>query len=145
MQFKTLLEELCFERYVLDVAIATLERGMTASKLDTYQFLPPVDAWGFPKYPGRTVILPPDANLLEELRRFIEANETYLREPGCWLGTWVNPHTRHCYLDITTSCKDMEKARKMAMDLSAKEGRRIVAIYNSKLDQTVYLWNDFQG
>jgi len=144
MHFKTQLEKYRFERYVLDVAIATLEKGMSASKLDTYQFLAPVDAWGFPKYPSKTVILPPDASLREELERFIAVNEMYLREPDCWLGTWINPHTKHFYLDITTSCEDLEKARQVAMDISTREGRKIVAIYNSKLERTVYLWDDFR-
>ncbi|MCD4753988.1 MAG: hypothetical protein K8R40_13035 [Anaerolineaceae bacterium] len=142
MHFKTWLEEYYFERYVLDVAIATLEKGGTASRIDTYQFLTPVNAWRFPKYPSKTVILPPDVCLSVELEKFIGANETYLREPGCWLGTWINPHTKNYYLDISTSCKDLEKARQTAIDISIKEGRKIVAIYNSKLAQTVYLWNE---
>jgi len=145
MRFETQLETYYFKRYILEVAIATLEQGMTASKLETYRFLPPVDAWGFPKYPGRTVILPPGADLSEELVKFVEANEPHLREPDCWLGTWINPHTQHCYLDITTSCRCLEEARRVAMELSTKGGRKIVAIYNAKLDETVYLWDDFRG
>ena len=145
MYFKSELGQYQFERYVLDVAIKTLEKGGTASSLDAYQFLSPVDAWCFPKYPSKTVILPPDMNLLNELKKFIEVNETFLRESNCWLGTWVNSHTKHCYLDITTSCKDLESAKQMAIDISIKDGRKIVAIYNSKLEQTVYLWDEFRG
>lgn len=139
MYFKSELEQYQFERYVLDVAIKTLEKGGTASNLATYHFLSPVDAWRFPKYPSKTVILPPDKNLLSELKKFIEANEAFLREPDCWLGTWINPHTKHYYLDITTSCKELEHAKRTAIGISKKEGRKIVAIYNSKLEQTVYL------
>ena len=139
MHFKTQLEEYYFERYVLDVAIATLEKGGSASKIDTYQFLSPVDAWRFPKYPSKTVILPHNVCLSVELEKFINMNESYLREPECWLGTWINPQTQHFYLDISTSCEDLEKAQQTAIDISGKEGRQIVAIYNSKLEQTVYL------
>lgn len=85
------------------------------------------------------MILPPDVCLSLELKNFIEVNETYLRESECWLGTWINPHTKHFYLDVTTSCWDLEIARQAAIDISLKEGRKIVAIYNSKREQTVYL------
>ena len=139
MHFDTPLEKCYFEQYVLNVAIATLEKGIATSKLDTYQFLRPVDAWGFPKYPGKTAILPPNADLVKSLTEFIYANETYLREPDSWLGTWINPRTQYCYLDITTSCADLEEARKAAITIGEREGRKIIALYNSKWEQTVYL------
>jgi hypothetical protein len=145
MLHKTETENYDFETYVLNVATTTLEKGATASKLDTYQFLAPVDAWGFPKYPGKTVILPPEANLVEALKTFIADNETYLREADSWLGTWINPHTGEYYLDITTSRQDLAEAQATARAISLREGRKIVALYNSKLDQTVYLWDDFYG
>jgi len=63
MQFATWLERYYFEKYILEVSIATLERGGVTSKVDTYQFLNPIDAWGMPKYPDKTVILPPRANI----------------------------------------------------------------------------------
>ena len=139
MPFRSLLARYRFEKYILEVAIATLEQGVTASKLDTYQFLQPVDAWGFPKYPGQTAILPPEVDLVTELKKFVSAYEPLLREPDCWLGTWINPQTQHYYLDITTSCDNLDEARRMALDISNREGRRIVALYNSKRKETVYL------
>ncbi len=128
-----------FDKYVLEVAIATFQNGGTASKLNDYQLLPPMDAWQFPKYPSRTLILPPESNLVEELKKFIFANQMFLREPDCWLDTWINPQTHCFYLDITTSCNDLETAEQMALKISAREGRRIVAIYNSMRKETVYL------
>jgi len=139
MQLRSPLALSSFENYILDVATATLENGGTASRLDGYQLLLPVDAWQFPKYPARTVILPPEADLVEELKKFISVNEPLLREPDCWLGTWVNPGTGCFYLDITTSCNDLDEARRMALEISEREGRRIVAIYNSVRRETVYL------
>jgi hypothetical protein len=139
MQFQSQLARYCFEKYVLEVAIATLERGGVASRPDTYQFLPPMDTWSFPKYPGRTVILPPDADLVAELKAFIAANKPLLREPDCWLGTWINPQTGHFYLDVATACADLDQARRIALEVSAREGRKIVALYNSKWKETVYL------
>ena len=139
MQFHSQLARYYFEKYVLEVAIATLENGGVASKLDTYQFLPPRDTWGFPKYPAKTAILPPEVDLVDELKSFILANEQFLREPDCWLGTWINPQTHYFYLDITTSCDDLDEARRTALELSARAGRKIVALYNSKRKETVYL------
>jgi len=142
MLFKTRLDGYYFERYVLDVAITTLERGGVASKPETCELLPPVDSWSFPKYPHKTAILSPDVDLVEEIKKFIATNKAYLKEPGCWLGTWINPYTKHYYLDVTTSRDDLDQAREVARETSRREGRKIVALYNSKRDQTVYLWDD---
>ena len=139
MQFDTLLERYYFEKYVLEVSIATLERGGVTSKVDTYQFLDSIDAWGLPKHPGRTAILPPDANLVEALAQFIEINRVRLHEPDAWLGTWIDPTTRCCYLDITVICNCLEDARREATERSQQEHRNIVAVYNFKHKQTVYL------
>ncbi len=141
MQFDTWLEQYYFERYILEVSIATLERGGVTSKVDTYQFLAPIDAWGLPKYPGKTVVLPPGANIAEELIQFIKANEADLHEPDAWLGTWIDPTTKRCYLDITTILPTLEEAKREASERSIQESRNIVAVYNFKHNQTVYLWS----
>lgn len=75
MQFQSQLARDQFEKYVLEVANATLEKGGAVSKLETYQLLPPSDDWKFPKYPNKTVILPPEIDLVEELKKFILAVE----------------------------------------------------------------------
>jgi hypothetical protein len=139
MQFQSQLAGDPFEKYVLEVANATLENGGAVSKLETYQLLPPADDWKFPKYPNRTVILPPEVDLVEELKKFILANEPFLREPNCWLGTWINPHTHCFYLDITMSVLDFDEARKIALEIGHREGRKIVALYNSERNEIVYL------
>lgn len=139
MQFATLLEQCYFEKYILEVVITTLEKGMSTSKIDTYQFLVPVDAWGFPKHPGKTAILPPDADLVAELKAFIQANHASLLEADSWLGTWIHPSSHDYYLDITMSCESLEDARQKALERGEEEGRKIVALYNSQRDLTVYL------
>ncbi len=139
MQLENLLEQYYFEKYVLDMCIMTLERGGATSKLDTYQFLSSVEAWGIPKYPDKTVVLPCSANLVLEITNFIHANEAHLREVDCWLGTWINPYTDTCYLDITTIYPCLEEARREAIALSERTHRRIVAIYDFKQEQPLYL------
>ncbi len=139
MQFESWLDQYYFERYILEVSIATLERGGVTSKVDTYQFLTPIDAWGLPKYPGKTVVLPPGANIAKELIRFIKANDAYLYEPDAWLGTWIDPATKCCYLDITVIYPTLEEAKREASERSVQESRNIVAVYNFKHDRTVYL------
>ena len=142
MQAQALLETYSFEKYLLEVAITTLEKGMSASKLSTYHFLLPTDAWGFPKYPGKTAIVTSESDLLEDLRAFIALNRSFLLEADSWLGTWIHPISHCYYLDVTTSRVELEEARREAISRSQQEGRNIVALYNSKREQTVYLWGD---
>jgi hypothetical protein len=139
MQVVTRLEAYYFEKYILDVAIATLEKGISASRLATYQFLSPIDAWGFPKYPGKTAILPPDVDLVAELKAFIQANRSYLLEADSWLGTWIHPSSHYYYLDVTMSCESLEEARNKAIERGERGGRKIIALYNSLREETVYL------
>lgn len=139
MKRTDLMGEYYFEKYMLDVAIATLEKGISTSKLNTYEFLEPVDAWGFPKHPGKTAILPPESDLLAEIRAFIEINRAFLLEPDSWFGTWIHPETGSYYLDIATSCVELEEARKEARERGSREGRKVLALYNSLHDLTVYL------
>jgi pimeloyl-ACP methyl ester carboxylesterase len=127
------------KNHVHEIAAATLRHGGVAFELDSCSFLPAMDIWSFPKYPGRTAILPPDTELIEALTNYISANEQYLREADCWLGTWIHPQTRNFYLDIATGCEDLDTAKKLALEASQRDGRRIVAIYNSKRKETVYL------
>jgi hypothetical protein len=128
------------DEYLKKVAEATRKNGGTASKPKTRTFLPAMDVWSFPKYPARTAILPPTVNLVDEIRRFILQNETYLNEGDCWLGTWIHPQTREFYLDIATGVADLEKARETAIKVGVEDGRRIVAIFNARRNETVFLW-----
>ena len=125
--------------YLERVSELTLEQGWAVSNSVTKEFLHQADAWGFPKYPDRTVILPPDADLIEALGSFIVANAVHLQEANCWLGTWVQPRTGDIYLDITTSCKDLHETLRVTARINATSKRRIIAVYNSSLDKTVYL------
>ncbi len=135
----TRLERLYFEKYVLEVCIATIERGGVTSKIDTHQFFSSSEAWGIPKYPDKTVILPPGTNLPQQITTFISINEGCLKEPDCWLGTWINPSTGNCYLDITAIYSCLEDARREAIFLSQNAQRKIVALYDFKHEETVYL------
>lgn len=139
MSLSNLIKRLRFERYVRHVAQATLVQGGVTTDVQTRRFVGPMDAWHFPKYPGRTTILSPTTPLVPALRHFITVNQHAWCEPECWLGTWIHPLTRCSYLDITTNCSDLNEARRMALELSLREGRAIVALYNAKRNQTVYL------
>jgi len=128
-----------YEQYISQIAAITLKDGGAAFKLDSCQFLERMDIWAFPKYPSRTAILPRGINLIEALRDFISINEQCLQEPDCWLGTWIHPQTGDFYLDIATGCRDFDEARLQALEASQHDGRKIVAVYNSKRRQTIYL------
>ena len=137
----TLLKNCYFERYLLDVCIATMERGGVTSNINTYQFFPSTEAWGVPKYPDRTVILYPGTNLPRAIAVFIGANGNLLREPDCWLGTWIDPATGNCYLDITAIHLCLEEALREAIVLNQSAQRKIVALYDFKREQSIYLAN----
>jgi hypothetical protein len=139
MDIEPLLARYYLEKFILEVSIATLEHGGVTSNLHTYQFLAPIDAWGLPRYPEKTLILPPGVDISAGLRDFIQANTDYLYAPGSWLGTWINPSTHCCHLDITEICPTLEEARAHALQRSATGPRAIVAIYNFKQKQTIYL------
>ena len=124
------------------VAAETLKNGGSASRLNEKDFLPPKDVWSFPKYPARTMILPSTVDLAAELQKFAIQNETLLNETDCWLGTWINPRTKEFYLDIATGIVDLNKAVRAAKRISLEDGRKIVAIFNSKRNETVYLWEE---
>jgi hypothetical protein len=131
-----------FDQYLKKVAGGTRKNGGTASKLKTREFLPAMDVWSFPKYPARTAILPPTVDLTHELHKFIERNKAVLDEEDCWLGTWINPQSGDYYLDVATGIADLAEARRTAMEISVADGRRIVALFNAKRNETVFLWED---
>lgn len=128
-----------FEIYLETVIARTLQNGGTASKPSSCEFLPVQDLWCFPKYPSKTAIHPPSVNLLDELRNFITKNEVPLNEDDCWLGTWINPQTGEYYLDIATGIEDLETAKEIAIQAGKAEGRQIVAMFNPKKNETVFL------
>ncbi len=130
------------DEYILRVAAETIKNGGSASRLNAETFLPPVDVWSFPKYPSRTEILPPTVDLASELRKFVIQNESFLNEADCWLGTWINPRSGEYYLDIATGVAGLNEARRAAKRISNKDGRKIVAIFNAKRNETVYLWDE---
>ena len=128
-----------FEAYLIEVAARTINEGGTASKPADREFLPARDLWCFPKYPARTAILPPTTDLPKALWEFIQQNAEVLAEPDCWLGTWVNPQTGDFYLDVATGLKDLDEAISFAKQAGSAEGREVVAMFNPKRDQTVFL------
>jgi hypothetical protein len=85
------------------------------------------------------VILPPGANLVQEIKSFIHANEAHLKEPDSWLGTWIDPYTGNCYLDITIIYPCLGEAVREALALSRRAQRRIIALYDFKHAQPLYL------
>ncbi|HVU67403.1 MAG TPA: hypothetical protein VHD63_09760 [Ktedonobacteraceae bacterium] len=128
------LEQYRFEKYLLDLCILTLERGGVTANVLTRQLLPPVDAWCVPRYPEKTRILPPGSDMMPALRAFVEQHQAALASPGIWLGTWIHPLTRCCHLDITELYAGLDEARREALKRS-----RVLALYNCKHNQTVYL------
>jgi hypothetical protein len=139
MWLRELIDYVDFERYLRRIAHMTIADGGATACVPTRQFPTPLDVWHFPKYPARTAILPPQSQLVHALRAFVSANERYLCEPDTWLGTWIHPMTRYCHLDITTHRVDLDEAFWIAREVGRHERRPIVALYNAKRRQTIYL------
>ena len=109
------------------------------SDIDTYQFFSSTEAWGVPKYPDKTMILSPGTDLRRAIAAFIYAHKTSLQEPDCWFGTWIDPTTGNCFLDITAIHLCLEEALREAFLLSKSAQRKIVALYDFKNEQPIYL------
>lgn len=77
--------------------------------------------------------------MLASLETFTKANAPFLKETNCWLGTWVHPGTGYVYLDVTTSCTDLHETLRAVARINAASKRKIIAVYNSSRDETVYL------
>ena len=70
---------------------------------------------------------------------FIRSSAAFLAETNGWLGTWVNPETENVYLDITTSCDDLDETLRVTARINSASRRKIIAVYTSSRDETVYL------
>jgi hypothetical protein len=139
VRFEHIVDQYRFEKYVLEVAIATLERGGVTSRVDTYQFFTPTDAWGVPKYPEKTQKVGLDSDFREEICSFIYRHWGALTEPDSWLGTWIDPATGMRHLDITIIYATLEEARREAQMRSRQSQQRILALYNFQSATTFFL------
>ncbi len=121
----------------------TIKNGGATYDVFRMQFVEVDDYWYFPKHPSKTKIVNIDV-LEEEIRNFIKDNASFWKEDLVFLGTWVNPNSKKCYLDITTKVVDKDTAKAMSRQVSEKEGRKIVTIYNPKLSRAEYVWDDIR-
>lgn len=121
------------------IVTRTVERGGATFDIATLSFASPGDFWYFPRYPSRTVMVE-RSRLLEELSAFVERNRDVCTGPGIWLGTWINPHSGRCYLDVTMRVAGKEAALREARRVSDLDGRKIVTIYHPGIDRTEYVW-----
>ncbi len=117
----------------------TIRDGGATVAWRTQQFLEPIDAWFYPEHPGLTEIVTVD-ELEDALLRFTTNYEDLLLQPNMFLGTWVNPNSGLCYLDITTYCIDGDVAAKRARKRSQQQGRQIISIYNPVHQQAKNIW-----
>jgi hypothetical protein len=130
------------EAFLWEVSLATLEDGGVTCNVLTHQFLPPIDAWGLPRYPEKTLILLPGSDMFTGLCRFVTAHANALSAPDAWLGTWIHPETSCCHIDITELCSTFEEARTRALLQAACTSRSILALYHFKQRQTLYVHDE---
>lgn len=125
---------------VRSIVRTTLDQGGSTTDLVAGRVLPATDAWYFPRFPGRTRIVPLPS-LGDSVRSFIDEHRETLTADSLWLGTWINPETRTCYLDLITRTVDEQEARALARTYSREGGRRIIAICNPKRRLTRAVWD----
>lgn len=126
-------------KFLKEIAATTHAQGWAVGDINTLTFLQTVNAWGFPLYPDITAILNDATDLYAELVQFVGIHDTSLRQPESWLGTWRHPCTKRIYLDITTSLPDLDDAVVAARATNSRSERKIEAVYNSFLDETLFL------
>lgn len=117
----------------------TLQHGGATFSLATSSFAEPENYWYFPKHPSRTRIVDLQ-RLSAELQSFLDENADVCHVPDSWIGTWINPTSGKCYLDITTRLADKTEALRVARAVSTAEARKVVTIYNPFLHQTEHVW-----
>lgn len=119
----------------------TRGNGGATADLATMRILPPEDVWYFPRFPDRTMIVA-FTDLDSSIHTFIEMNRGTLISGDLWLGTWVNPETRACFLDLITCNPDEQEALSLARRYSEDGGRKIIAICNPIRQQTRAVWDE---
>jgi hypothetical protein len=121
------------------IVARTLAHGGATFDLATLAFESPGDFWYFPRYPSRTRIVD-QRRLPEEIPAFIERNREVCTGADLWLGTWINPQSGQCYLDLTMRLAGKDQALREARRVSEADGRKIVTMYNPGLGRTEYVW-----
>lgn len=112
------------------VAEVTARDGGASVDVAAGCVLEPVDAWYLPRYPDRTRIVPPDEDLAAAIAAFMAAQAQSLTEPDLWMGSWIDPASGACYLDLVTRVATAECAVELARHYSARYGRRVLAVCN---------------
>lgn len=125
-----------------EIARATLANGGATVDVAAGRLLPPDDRWYFPRHPARTRIVPPQC-LQDSVATFITDHRQHFHD-GLYLGTWLNPHTTTCYLDLITATPDKHEALALARRYSHQSGRKIVAICNPLRALTEHVWPDIR-
>ncbi len=127
-------------RLIEQIVRTTLDHGGTTADLRTMRIHPAEDAWYFPRFPERTMIVAL-TGLASSVSGFIEQHREALITGDLWLGTWINPESRKCYLDLITRSTDRQDALELARSYSRSGGRKIIAICNPLRRLTVDLDN----
>lgn len=118
------------------VVRATLEDGGATVDLTRGTMMEPRDRWYFPRHPELTRIVPVQC-LAATIGGFVSEHARLWTRRGLLLGTWVNPDSGDCYVDLITH----ESSRARALDAARRHGRdgrrAIVALCNPHRRLTV--------
>ena len=121
-----------------EIVAATLADGGATVDVTSGTLLTADDSWYFPRYPECTRIVPVDG-LAAAVLAFAIDHEDVLRTERRWLGTWLNPGSGQCYLDVITRSASRSEALALARRYGREGGRRILAICNPLRQATEYV------
>lgn len=124
-----------------EVARVTVASGGATADLAARLLVPPADVWYFPRFPGRTRIVGV-AGLAGSVAAFVAEHRRLLVGRGLLLGTWINPATGACFLDLITQAPSRRAGLTLARRYSREDGRRIIALCNPFRGTTVPVWDD---
>ncbi|HEY3503044.1 MAG TPA: hypothetical protein VGN37_09735 [Actinocatenispora sp.] len=125
--------------FVGHVARVTRATGGATADLAARCLVAPADVWYLPRYPGLTRIVAP-RGLAGSLAGFLAEHRRLLMGGGLLLGTWINPETGSCYLDLITQAATRRAGVALARRYSREGGRRIIAICNPLRGTTERVW-----
>lgn len=123
---------------IKSIAATTIQDGGVTYSFAKNEFITAADAWFYPQYPAITRIVPVN-DLTQALSDYVDRHAELLEQNNMFLGTWMNPESKNCHLDITTCRATKEEARKEARRINGEDSGQILAIYNPQRDTSVRL------
>ena len=125
-------------KLVTSIAAKTIQDGGTTYSFAKKEFVNDADKWFYPKYPALTRVVPVD-DLTQALSDYIDRHAELLEQESMYLGTWINPESKKCHLDVNTASASKDGALLAAHRAEEGQEGEILAVYNPHRDESASL------